>query len=246
MRPLNSHHHSLSAWYQEPLGCELAFQEIELLQQILPNLAGDYLLQIGNSDLLNTIETKRIRQRLTVTESFSPNTIQSIYTALPFFDDSVDVIVLPHLLETIPNPQTVLSEAWRVLERDGHLIILGFNPWSLWGLRRLFSKHNSFPWQYSFHSSEKWRKQIIQMKGTVKQINHIFFRPPINRSLFLNQTRWLDKALQLIFPSAGGAYILWAQKRTTPLTPLKSKFNWSELLIGQRVLEPTARGARRG
>ena len=46
-------------------------------------------------------------------------------------------VVLPHVLEFEANPHQVLRESERVLIGEGHVVILGFNPWSLWGLWRL-------------------------------------------------------------------------------------------------------------
>jgi SAM-dependent methyltransferase len=61
-------------------------------------------------------------------------------TALPFASDSIDAILLPHTLELVEDPYAVLREAERVLCAEGCLLICGFNPWSGWGMRRLFAQ----------------------------------------------------------------------------------------------------------
>ena len=58
---------------------------------------------------------------------------------LPFDAQSIDLILLPHALEFIDNPHEVLREVDRVLRPEGRVLILGFNPWSLFGLRRVWS-----------------------------------------------------------------------------------------------------------
>ena len=55
--------------------------------------------------------------------------------ALPFDTESVDLIVLPHVLECSTDPHQVLREANRVLVPEGQLVITGFSPFSLWGMR---------------------------------------------------------------------------------------------------------------
>ena len=43
---------------------------------------------------------------------------------------------MPHILEFADEPHQVLREVERVLVPEGHLVITGFNPASLWGLRQ--------------------------------------------------------------------------------------------------------------
>ncbi len=56
---------------------------------------------------------------------------------LPFADKSVDVCLLAHTLPWCTDPHRLLREADRVLIDDGWLVISGFNPLSLMGLRKL-------------------------------------------------------------------------------------------------------------
>ena len=56
---------------------------------------------------------------------------------LPFADKSVDVCLLAHTLPWCTDPHRLLREADRVLIDDGWLVISGFNPISLMGLRKL-------------------------------------------------------------------------------------------------------------
>jgi len=54
-----------------------------------------------------------------------------------FADKSVDVCLLAHTLPWCTDPHRLLREADRVLIDDGWLVISGFNPISLMGLRKL-------------------------------------------------------------------------------------------------------------
>jgi hypothetical protein len=53
-------------------------------------------------------------------------------------------VLLPHTLEVASDPYAVLREADRVLVAEGQLIVLGFRPASLWGLRAAASQ-SGFP-----------------------------------------------------------------------------------------------------
>jgi SAM-dependent methyltransferase len=59
---------------------------------------------------------------------------------LPFASESIDLLVLPHVLEFAADPHQILREVERVLRPEGRLIISGFNPASLWGMRQYLSR----------------------------------------------------------------------------------------------------------
>ena len=58
------------------------------------------------------------------------------FDALPFDSNSLDLVVLPHALELARDPHLALREVERVLVPEGRVLIVGFNPASLWGLRQ--------------------------------------------------------------------------------------------------------------
>ncbi|WP_020563572.1 class I SAM-dependent methyltransferase [Methylosarcina fibrata] len=58
--------------------------------------------------------------------------IQAEPYRLPLQCDSVDMIILSHLLEFDANRLQTMREVERVLKPEGVLVILNFNPWNLW------------------------------------------------------------------------------------------------------------------
>jgi SAM-dependent methyltransferase len=62
------------------------------------------------------------------------------YDELPFATHSIDLVVMPHILEFAPDPHQVLREVERVLVPEGHVVITGFNPASMWGLRQFCTR----------------------------------------------------------------------------------------------------------
>ena len=65
-----------------------------------------------------------------------PAALACDFAALPFPANSLDLVVLPHTLELHADPQPTLREVERVLVPEGRVVISGFNPASLWGLRQ--------------------------------------------------------------------------------------------------------------
>src|SRR5690606_6710659 len=58
------------------------------------------------------------------------------FNELPFDTHSLDLVVLPHVLEFAEEPHQILREVERVLIPEGRLIICGLNKTSLWGARQ--------------------------------------------------------------------------------------------------------------
>ena len=65
-----------------------------------------------------------------------PPSLRCHFDALPFDAASLDLVVLPHALELARDPHLALREVERVLVPEGRVLIVGFNPASLWGTRQ--------------------------------------------------------------------------------------------------------------
>ena len=227
---------SLRHWYQRPLGSLLAEAELAALEVELPTLFGYHLMVIDPPWEHCRLEDSRIPHH--VIQSVEPLTYQDAGLGgstedWPIMSDSVDAIVLPHTLELSSDPHQVLREADRSLIPDGHLVILGFNPRSLWGLRGALSrKRQQLPWGSRFQSMNRIQDWLGLLGFDTLHCHYLFQRPPI-------QNRRLLERLHLHGPSAGygrkylsASYILVARKRTFVMTPL------SELHRRRRRLFP--------
>lgn len=91
-------------------------------------------------------EKRQIFTHIQLMSHFMNDSILSIqmnWCKLSLLSNSVDVIVLVHLLEVIDYPikllqVKLLQEIFYTLKPSGKLIILSCNPWSLWELKKLF------------------------------------------------------------------------------------------------------------
>jgi SAM-dependent methyltransferase len=59
-----------------------------------------------------------------------PTFVQAAAGSLPFATESIDTLILPHVLEFVADRHQVLREVARVLKPEGKLFVLGLNPWS--------------------------------------------------------------------------------------------------------------------
>lgn len=216
----------LRHWFATGLGSEVLNAEHALLDHILPDLFGYHALQLGQVVPCNLLQTSRIRHRLVVDAAVEPvaglSHLQAQPDQLPFASDSIDVVVLHHLLDVTRNPHGVLREATRVLLPEGHLVILGFNPWSLWGLWRFFRlPWSSTPWLRRVISAHRLADWLALLDFEIVGVESAFFRPPVDTGAIRQRLGWLD-ALGLRYWSQGGAtYAILARKRVACLTPLR-------------------------
>jgi len=240
---------SINSWYEQPLGICLSELENIELTQTLKHCFGQYLLQIGGLAMLPAIKTSAIQHRLIVNNNINQNSstnfLQASYDALPIQNESVNTIIHWHSLETVSDPKFVLAESWRALALDGHLIIIGFNPWSLWGLKHLFNSKD-FPWNLHFHSAHLICKWVSSVGGEIINAKSLFFRPPLANKQLLENLQWLEIAGLWLWPYMGGVFFLDIQKKTIPVTPIKLTWPWQVAVVDKALSPSEGSISRRG
>jgi len=133
---------------------------------------------------------------------------------LPFASGSLDLIAMPHVLESYTDPHHVLREVGRVLVPEGQAVISGFNTLSLWGLRQRFAgKHAGAPWDGRFIGLLKlkdWLKLLgFELNGGVFGR----YAPAFSNEKWLARCDFLEKAGARWWPVMGGVYVVRAVKR---------------------------------
>ncbi|MEW6353264.1 MAG: methyltransferase domain-containing protein [Pseudomonadota bacterium] len=236
------------AWYRLRLGSLLLEAECARMAEVLPDLFGYHLLQVGAPADVDLLSTSRISHRIvldadTGAHGAHPPQLYARPDALPIASDSVDVVVLPHTLEFAPDPHQVLREAERVLIAEGSVVILGFNPWSLWGVwRLLLMRGGEPPWCGRFLSLTRIRDWLALLGFDEIQMRPYFFRPPLHHTGVMHKLNFMEHLGARLWPKLAGAYLLVAKKRVSTLTPIKPRWRQRSLL-GAGVAEPTVRNA---
>ncbi len=135
--------------WTSPLGAHVLAMETALLGPLIRRFHGDSALWVGEH-VASAASLKRCMVRHAVMfkqrcHEPSPDlpTVVGQIDALPFKSSSLDAILLHHALENVSDPRVALREATRVLAPGGHLVICGFNPISLVGIRRLYARYRS-------------------------------------------------------------------------------------------------------
>jgi SAM-dependent methyltransferase len=126
----------------------------------------------------------------------------------------VDLVVLPHALESTADPHLVLREAERVLIPEGQLVISGFNPLSLWRLRQLFARKGSgAPWDERFIGLLRLKDWLHLLGFELNGGRFGCYAPPFERPHWQSRFAFMEKAGARWWPIMGGAYVVRAVKR---------------------------------
>ena len=211
---------AINNWWTSPLGRYVLQQEQALLASIPRFFHGYYQLQIGATQSLLPPTPRPCKQKLMAKYA----DIEGDCTSLPFKSHSLDTLLLTHLLEFTDDPHQVIREAERVLVSDGTLILLRFNPWSLWGLKRLFSWQDTPPWQGSFFGQTRIKDWLSLLNFEVVTIERLLFSPPIQSETWLARFCFMERWGRRFWPILSGATVFVATKRTIPLTPITQQW----------------------
>ncbi|MBE0469016.1 MAG: methyltransferase domain-containing protein [Methyloprofundus sp.] len=155
------HRKVLIDWFTSAKGQVLQRQEAAYLTRSITASCKQVVLQIGALGWENQFIDCSLYKRFYVLddEQFSwheSKLLRGANAALPLQSDSVDMIILPHLLEFDSDKHQVLREVERILKPEGKLIILGFNPWNIYiNLQYFWHKEKGAPWLPSLVSRTK-------------------------------------------------------------------------------------------
>lgn len=237
----------LGEWLQGSTGQQLLDIEMTAVRSVLANLFGYHLLQIGDLGGRDLLSESRVLHRsvleLECRRATGPVGASVRAGALPIASDSVDVVLLPHVLEFESNPHDALREVERILVPEGHVVISGFNPWSLLGLRRLFTPRSrrQIPWCGHFLGATRLKDWLSLLGFDLLSLEHHFFRPPITSHRLLQRMQFMERAGARFWPILGGVYLASARKRLVTLTPIKPRWRPRRGLVAAGLTEPTTR-----
>jgi SAM-dependent methyltransferase len=232
----------LRQWQDRPLGRALIAAEARLLATTFDDVFGQELLQLGTWGAgRELLAQSRIRRQSVVAEA-TPGLAEGDLVAnlahLPISSGTVDAVLLPHTLEYAPDPYAVVREADRVLVAEGQLIVLGFRPTSLWGIRSAASRGGYPPGLRRRLSSGRVRDWLGLLSYEI--ISHQPYLYHLPRSPRATVEGTVPHMLHRgwFYPWPAGAYVIKARKRVYTLTPIRPRLRERRPVLGGLV-EPS-------
>mgnify|MGYP001162567381 CR=1 FL=1 len=217
---------ALAEWLNTTSGKYAYSWEKASLDDLTADIFGFNALQVGFPEI-NTLSANRMTNRW-VTNSI-PNCYKKCsrqldvvhdFTDLPFASQSLDLVVLPHVLEFSSRPHKVLREIERVLIPEGQVIISGFNPVSTWGLRQIFGKISNkyfLPSNGEFISVPRLKDWLKLLNMEINRGQYGCYLPPFTSKKWMKRYSFLEKAGRRWWPFLGAIYIIQAIKRVNSL-----------------------------
>jgi SAM-dependent methyltransferase len=229
-----------AAWLTSAIGRQLLAAEAEMLGSMLDDVFGLELLQLGSwGAARELLSASRIRRQTVIADTRSSDVdVVASLCALPVQTASIDAVLLPHTLEFEADPHSIVREADRVLTGEGQLIVMGFRPISLWGLRSAASRAGFPPGLQQMHGLGRVRDWLgLLGYEVVMQRHYLYSRPWAEDSL--SPRRILRRGLFNPLPAA--AWLIKARKHVYRMTPLRHRFFRERRRVFGAMPEPTAR-----
>lgn len=198
-------------WFSTPLGHYVLEQEQTYSDAVISDIFGFNAVQLGLNDI-DFLQASRIP--LHVKLDYSGGNLRADLNHLPIATQSIDLVVMPHLLEFSETPHQLLREVERILIPEGYVLISGFNPFSLWGLRRRLTRHRvEYPWYGRFIGLPRLKDWLSLLNLEVTGGKLCCYVPPLKTEKWLHRWDFFEAAGDRWWPMAGGVYFVLARKR---------------------------------
>lgn len=240
-------------WLSSPIGQRLLAEEQSRLEVAARRFHGDAMLWCGPvCQPANCTERSMVRSRVylpsqrAVTESRPAIAdsgeqvpwLRADLNELPLRTGSMTAVVLHHALDLVDEPRHALREVVRVLADGGRLVVCGFNPYSLWGLRRAYAamRRDAFS-DLAFVAPNRLHDWLTVLgMDAPRLVPTCLNRPPLSLAKFDGpRLQALSRRLDLL--PIGGSYLMTAMKCSSAGQP-----PWSERVrasLGKRQVSPS-------
>lgn len=202
----------LDEWLASPQGRYVLDWEQEKYDQLVVDIFGFNAVQLGLPQF-DFLRANRMPFRFNC-DAAGAVCVRADLHHLPFANTSVDLVVLPHVLEFDASPHQILREVERVLVPEGQVVITGFNPYSLWGVRRkLRPRSAAFPWRGHYISVLRLKDWLSLLGFETQTGSFGCYAPAVTQEKWLRRWRFMELAGNRWWPIAGAVYFLQAIKR---------------------------------
>lgn len=219
----------MSDWLATPQGQYLLQREQAFFDHAVADIFGFNALQLGLAQY-DFLRGSRIPLRIQAGNEQCAGLL-TLPQELPLATASLDLLLLPHVLEFNHEPHQILREAERVLMPEGELLISGFNPRSLWGVRRALGQRQGYPWRGEFIGLQRLKDWLALLGFEVTGGRFACYAPPFASVNWLERFHFMEPSGDRWWAVCGGVYFLHAKKRVPGMRLIKPR--WNDGLVGK-------------
>jgi len=228
--PIIESKYSATSWLGhlgQPAAERLLNWEQAQADELLADVFGYHALQVGGVPL-EALRGNRMPHRWLAQTEFEPITSAAVpdmhapsdlcfdSRAWPWPADSLDLVVLPHVLERSADPHACLREVERVLIPEGQVLITGLNPMSVWGWQYLRAQRKASEAQRLTANLIAYRRlrDWLRLLGFEVQVSRfVGWTPALASEHWMRRLAGLDALGQRWWPIFGGVYLILATKK---------------------------------
>jgi len=213
----------LFSFYETPQGKMLQTLEEKYLRRSITVGCKQTILQIGALAWEDRFIDCSLYQKFSILdvngEGYSQATkICGKAYLLPIQSETVDLVLLPHLLEFDEHRFQTMREIERVLKPEGEVIIINFNPINVWvRLQFLWNKKMSNTWQGHFINRSRVADWLKLLNFEIKTTSEFTL------DSILTTTENFKLGKRTVFSMAYAVRAVKRRYTLIPLTPVKIK-----------------------
>lgn len=234
MKPAIGYHwvSPLSSWQQIPKGDLLRACEQKAIADRLQYCFGKHFLKIGK--LTNELDTSMCLINHQVHLDSDVNDMQRSgligeYDELPLQSESIDAVLMCHILEYCSDPHQVLREVHRIMLANGNLVVAVFNPLSMLSFKRFLPISSYKPFNQGRFFSVARVKDWLNLLGFEVTHEQFVYHSNLEGANSVLDNNRLSKLSKTILPRFGGVAIIQAKKREWPLTPVRPRLRYKSV-----------------
>lgn len=214
----------INPWDATASGRALLAWEQQRCDEAVADVFGYHSLQLGMPALQGLRTNRMPRRWLALSDPAQTGVAGSDWqpqlyadpVALPFAENSLDLLVLPHTLELSADPHAALREVERVLMPEGRVLILGLNPWSLWGLQHRLERPRPGAGEINATRGIAYARlrdwlQLLALEVVAADFG--CYGPAVRTPGWEGRWHWLEPVGRSIWPILGAVYCVVAVKR---------------------------------
>ena len=196
------------------LGREILAKERTFYAKNIEHIFGKYSLQIGLPEISLFQGNKIVNHFHLDVDIFC----KANY--LPFDENSIDLIIMPHFLELHNDYIHILDEVYRILAPNGVVIISCFNSHSI---LKICKKSQKRLQKVNFINLNSLKDELIERKLAIIGGKFFSYCPPFRKSSKVRKFNLINKIGDRWLPTFANSYTLICRKNVTNIKLIDSK-----------------------